>query len=99
MYDRIVGIAEKRVVVADDFAIGESNWLLIDHDDIPREDREARFGEGIRMRHSGVITRFEIRRIFSGAGKVEILVYFPSHPGGIVMHLDADELALRIEAS
>lgn len=95
IYGTIEAIANERVVTADDFVtfVGLSNWLVIDAEDLPREDRNAdNFAED-------AVCKFTIRRVFVEAGKVEVIYFTRSHPEGIAMHLDADELAIRIEAS
>lgn len=92
MYDAIVALAEDGPVRANHFSwfVGRRNWLTIDGIDVPTEDRDA--GNDI-----GYVCEFEVARIFADSNTVRILVFFRSHPNGIAMDFDADELAIRIE--
>ena len=84
---------------AADFAafIGARNYLTI--------DREHMSGAWLRQNPhhaelcSGVVTGFTVRRVFTMADTVEILVDLgdPNVAGGTLMHLSADELAIRME--
>ena len=84
-YESIVEAVNIGPVVATDFAgtEGARNWALLDDD--------APMGRGIY--------EIEIRRIFAVSNVVEVLSFDRTHPGGVAMRFDADELALRIEAS
>jgi len=99
MYAHIIAIANKRLVTANDFEpyIGCHNWLTMDNDSLPEQDRVQ-----VGNLTMDSVCEFSIRRVFldNGAGgTVEILYYTNSHPGGIAYHLSADELAIRMEDS
>lgn len=88
-FDTIIRKAHERVITSADFAefVGCHNWLLMD------------CGDG------DMIVEFILRRVFDD-GKVEILVAIGQNyeitrnvENGVAWHIDADELALRMDAS
>ena len=90
-FNTIVRKAHERPVNTADFEefIGCQNWLLI-------EDPEH--GDEI-------VCEFVVRRVFDN-GRVEILVGYGQNymvdynvNNGVAMHIDADELAIRMDAS
>lgn len=88
-FEHIVNLANKRVVMASDFHpfIGAENWLLMDACDLPDDDED-------------MICAFKIRAADSRQNAVAILVKIhDTVPDGTLMWLDADELAIRMEAS
>ena len=101
-YNSIVSIANERVVTTDDFApflsaevglMSEANrawtsWLLLDAGDLPDND------------HDECVTEFFVRRIgFNGF--VQIGAYYGRgiHRTWVAIWMQADELAIRMEAS
>ena len=85
-YESVVEAVMEGPVQASDFwgTEGATNWILLDDGDAPS-------GRGIYS--------MRILRIFADTNKVRILIFDREHPLGIAMDLDADELALRIEAT
>ena len=103
-YEHIVGIANERVVTADDFRpfVGHRNWAVIDGEDLPVCDRTyhpntAHDGEGGYIAEQA-ICEIVIRQILNN-NRVGIVLHTAAYPNGWLMHIDADELAIRIEAS
>lgn len=90
-YATIATITTERPATAEDFVpfVGCTNWALIDG----FEPDEA-LGKTER------IVEVKIRRIFAEKNAVEVLAKIhDSVPDGTLMHFDADELAIRIEAT
>jgi hypothetical protein len=84
-FDTIIGKANSGIVTADDFRrfIGCTNWMMADDE----------------------VCKFIVRRVFDN-GRVEIIVgmgpnyrIFKSIYNGVAWHIDADELAIRMEAA
>lgn len=93
-FDTIVRIAHERPVTAGDFHdfVGCNNWLLMDRTDMHFDWRE-------RNDDDQIITAFWLRRVFD-SGKVEIVADIGAPLGDwVAMHIDADELAIRMDAS
>ena len=108
MHDNIVNIANERVLTAADFEQYVCAWDAPSQYDPPIHsfatfDAECYPNDGESPRSGEVVGMFFVRRILD-ANTVEIgLVYVPTAGIGILtyvgMHLDADELAIRMEDS
>lgn len=100
MYEHITAIANERVVTGDDFRplIGQSNWLTMDADDIPanqRCDRENLLAmSGIDV---GYVCSFTVKAVTPDDSVLIAVNIDDLVPGGTHMWMDADELAIRIE--
>lgn len=96
-FDTIIRKAHERPVTAADFEefIGCRNWLLVDFEDMSQTWRKFYHHEPV-----DVVCEFTLRRVFLDRNKVDILVDIgePFH-GGTSCHIDADELAIRMDAS
>jgi len=96
MFNHIIAIANERVVNGADFlpfetidGKGPHNWLTLDAGDLPYpDDSEA------------CVAEFFVRRIFDN-NIVEIGAYYGHgiHRTWVAIHMDADELAIRMEDS
>jgi hypothetical protein len=109
MYEAITAIANERVVTADDFEPFVCEWDAPSQFDPPitgfatfdAADFPASEIVGKCLPNSEVIGQFFIRRILD-ATTVEVgLIYVPYRGTGMLTyvgrHIDADELAIRIE--
>lgn len=91
-FDHIVVKAHERPLTTDDFKpfIGCHNWMVVDGDDFPL---------GSRFRDGGAVCKFKLVRPLNN-NMVAILVHIDDLvPGGTLQHIDADELAIRMDAS
>jgi hypothetical protein len=98
-FNTIVATAMDRPVTAADFApfVGAKNWLTVDSDNMPLSFWARNMDVGIRC---DAVCEFTLRRVFTDNNGVEILVKIDDLvPDGTLMHLDADELAIRMEDS
>lgn len=94
-FNTIIRKAHERVVNSADFEefVGCENWLLMDRADmhfdwIARNDGDDQ-----------IVAKFWLRRVFDN-GKVEIIADIGAPLGDwVAMHIDADELAIRMDAS
>ena len=95
-FNTIIRKAHERVVTADDFRdfVGCHNWLLMEFENMSQSYRNHPMHP-----KCDVVTGFTLKRVFDN-GNVEIIVDIgePYH-GGTVMHIPADELAIRMDAS
>ena len=98
-FNTIVAAANERVVTAADFTpfVGAKNWLTIDSDDMPMSFWARNMDVGIRC---DAVCEFTLRRVWTDSNTVEILAKIDDLvPDGTLMHLPADELAIRMEDS
>lgn len=96
-YNRIITVANMGVVTAADFVpfIGQTEFLTLERSDMSvhwQRTNPDKFNCG------GVVTKFTVRRVFADSNVVEIMADIgePFH-AGTLMHLNADELAIRME--
>jgi hypothetical protein len=94
-FNTIMRKAHERPVTAGDFEefVGCHNWLLMGRDDMHHDWRQ-------RNDDSQIVTRFELRRVFTDTDVVEIVADIGAPMGDYVaIHFVADELAIRMDAS
>lgn len=103
-YNTIMRLANERTITPDDFSdfVGQTAFLLLDYSDMHYD-----FKAKIRSRNplsegASVTCEFSVRRTFGDEGKnmVEIIADVGQRTGDwVLMHLDADELAIRMDAA
>lgn len=108
MYEAITAIANQRVVTASDFAPYVCKWEAPSQYGPPISSFATFDADAYPVRYDDeqgeVVGEFFIRRIFEDSNQVEVgLVYVPYRGIGtityVAVHMDADELAIRIEDS